>query len=289
MISSTPAFVPPDVSTRDAFFSPQFWLLYAGFGSAALGAYGFLSSGKLIMAEAFSNNLPDIVTAGFTSSFVAGMSVANLSGRLVFPTVSDYLAKWSGPQVDPFLARKRVQTLMWTLSPLCHLGVVWSVHQCCAQPGPVPLAVFTASTFGILSIFGGSTAQRPAFTGDLFGLNSMGVVVSRQLSVVLPSAYLGPKIVAHFRSEATEEAVRDLATKVDDRDFELAFGVGKDRLAELLEHKTVSIHRLLELMPAGTQDPTPFLYDKAMYILAGCNAFALLTNLALSPVKSKTS
>ena len=282
--SGAPAFVPPNVSTRDAFFSPQFWLLYAGFGSAALGAYGFLSSGKLIMAEAFSSNVPDIVTAGFTSSFVAGMSVANLSGRLVFPTVSDYLAKWSGPQADPFLARKRVQTFMWTLSPLCHLGVVWSVHQCCAQPGPLPLAVFIASTFGILSVFGGSTAQRPAFTGDLFGLNSMGVVVARQLSVVLPSAYCGPKIVAHFRSEATEEAVRDLAAKVDDRAFELAFGGGKDHLVELLEHKTVSIHRLLELLPAGTQDPTPFLYDKAMYILAGCNALALLTNLALYPV-----
>jgi len=278
-----------NVSVTDATRSRQFWLLYAGFGSSIIGCYGLLSSGKLMMTEAFGSALPDMVTAGFTSTFVAGMSAANLSGRIFFPTVSDYLARWRGG--DPFFARKYVQSAMWGASPLMYLGIVWSIHRCVEQPSVLPLAVFSGCTLGILSVFGGSTANRPAMIGDLFGLKSLGVITARQLSVVLPSAFLGPRIVAYYRDQSTVEAISDLSTKIDDETFHHAFGATKDALPTLIDSKAVTITRLLDLIPKelAVQDPTPFLYDKSMYIMAGCQIVALASNFALRPMDSLTS
>jgi len=272
------------VSVTDATRSPQFWLLYLGFGSSIIGTYGLLSSGSLIMTEAFGSSLPSIVTAGFTSSYVAAMSAANLSGRIVFPAISDSVARWRGD--DPFYARKYTQTFLWGISPALYLSIVWSIHKCVEEPSILPLAVFTGSSLGVLAVFGGSTANRPAIIGDLYGLKSMGTITARQLSVVLPSAYLGPKIVASFREDAIHDSIVELSSKVSDIAFQNAFGTTKASLPELIESKTVSISRLLELIPPEVQvtDPSPFVFDQAMLLMAGFQCFALATNVILKPV-----
>ena len=40
----------------------------------------------------------------------------------------------------------------------------------------------------------------------------------------------------------------------------------------------------MEIAPPGTIDPTPFLYDNSLILLAGIQTTALLTNWALAPV-----
>jgi len=271
----------PDTPINAATFSPQFWLLYAGFGLSITGTYGLLSSGTVILNEAFGQNLPLMVTAGFTSAFVAGMSAANLTGRIVIPSISDTVGKVIGG--DPFYARKYTYTALWSTAPFLYGGIIWSIHECASNPSVVPLAVFTGSTLGILSIFGGSTANRPAMIADIFGLKNMGVITARQLSVVMPASFLGPQTVAYFRKADTEKAIIDLSSKVDDNVFEQAFGAGKESLSCLIDSNTVTISRLLELAP-HLQDPTPYLFDTSMYLMAGCQLAALSTNLALRPV-----
>ena len=54
----------------------------------------------------------------------------------------------------------------------------------------------------------------------------------------------------------------------------------------LIDQKTVTISRLMELAPPGTVDPTPFLYDNSLILLA-IQTTALLTNWALKPVDPK--
>ena len=57
---------------------------------------------------------------------------------------------------------------------------------------------------------------------------------------------------------------------------------------ELMDAKTVTINRLLDICPQGTIDPTPFLYDDALMVLGTCAAGALITNAMLVPMdKSK--
>jgi hypothetical protein len=280
-----PLLTAHQVSVHDAMRSRQFYLLYGGFGLSIVGTYGLLSSAKLMVGEMFGSSLPDLVTASFTSSFVAAMSAANLSGRLVLPAASDALARTRGG--DPFFARRSTFTAMWAAAPFAYLGIVQSVHSCAAAPSPLALAGFTTSVLAVLFVFGGTTAGRPALVADLYGLNSMGQLTARQLSVVLPAAYLGPQLVSHLRQSSTEAAIAELASKVDDAAFAEVFGAGKETLEALVKQKTVSVAKLLELLPPTVEDPTPFAYDRAMLLFAGCQVLACCTNLMLAPVVAK--
>ena len=53
----------------------------------------------------------------------------------------------------------------------------------------------------------------------------------------------------------------------------------------LVEAKTVTIPRLLELAPAGTLDPSPFLYTSTLYSMAGLVAAAAILHTAITPVQ----
>lgn len=69
--------------------------------------------------------------------------------------------------------------------------------------------------------------------------------------------------------------------------LERTFGVSisdEKAMRSLIEAKTVTIERLLELAPMGTVDPTPFLYDSSCYAAAGLMGVAALRNLAIRPL-----
>ena len=100
----------------------------------------------------------------------------------------------------------------------------------------------------------------------------------------MPAAFLGPYIVATMRESASIDAIKELCLNIDDSAFTNAFAAGKDQLDTLIEQKTVTISRLMEIAPPGTIDPTPFLYDNCLILLAGIQTTALLTNWALTPV-----
>lgn len=55
-----------------------------------------------------------------------------------------------------------------------------------------------------------------ALIGDLFGTKNVGVMTARQLSVVMPAAFVGPKVAAYFREKSMNESVIELSSKVDD-------------------------------------------------------------------------
>lgn len=127
-------------------------------------------------------------------------------------------------------------------------------------------------------------ALRPPICGDLFGINSVGLMSAYQLSVVMPASFIGPQVVAYFRNWSVDEAITDLSQQVPPADFVNAFGAPHDSLAQLVEAKTVNINRLMELVPEGTPDPTPFVYDKTLYTMAGLYSVAFFTNAMLRPV-----
>ena len=80
---------------------------------------------------------------------------------------------------------------------------------------------------------------------------------------------MGPKLVAYFSARANDAAVRDLAVQVDSAKFEQAFGAGLAQLDQLIEEKTVTIARLMEIAPPGTLDPAPYAFNDALLTAAG--------------------
>jgi hypothetical protein len=275
-----------NVDTSVATYSKEFGLMYLGFGMAAAGAYGFIGAGKTMVGECFG----PVITPAFAAGFVAAMGAGNLAGRVGWTLASDYLVTIDkgvpgllpANQTDPFWGRRAAFTLMFMVPAPAIALAYYCVHQ---PPSPIMLYGFTGSVIAVISSFGGMAAARPAFCADLWGLkNGPGVLSARQLSVVLPASFAGPMIVSHFRQTATQDAVADLSSQVPDADFEAAFMAPKEDIASLVEAKTVTINRLLELLPAGTVDPTPCLYDSALMVLSAGSLVALGTNMLLRPV-----
>jgi hypothetical protein len=154
-------------------------------------------------------------------------------------------------------------------------------------PSVLPLAVFSAGVCGIIACFGGAAATWPAMTADLWGTKHVGVLQARQLSVVLPAAFIGPRLVTSLRENGIQRALRDLADQVPDAAFERAFGAGKAHLDALIESKTVTINRLLELAGPLAQDPSPFLYDQMLVIMAALQGLSFVAVRLLRPVDPK--
>jgi len=119
---------------------------------------------------------------------------------------------------------------MWGICAPLYLSIVWAIHNAVETGATLPLAVFCMSVFGIISGFGGTAATRPALTGDMFGTKNVGILTARQLSVVMPAAFIGPKIVTYLRHDSLTTAMKELVTHIEDKDFVAAFGAGKDQL-----------------------------------------------------------
>ena len=56
-----------------------------------------------------------------------------------------------------------------------------------------------------------------------------------------------------------------------------------DSKQSLLESKTLTISRLLEISAENTPDPTPHLYDDTFYVAAGFLGVAAVSNMMLRP------
>ena len=139
----------------------------------------------------------------------------------------------------------------------------------------------------LLMMIQGTVALRPPICGDLFGMRSVGLMSAYQLSVVMPAALIGPQVVAHFRNLSVNEAIAELSSQVPAAEFQSAFGASHDMLPQLVEARTVTINRLMELVPEHTPDPTPFVYDKSLYLCAGLYSLAFLTNATLQQLEKR--
>jgi hypothetical protein len=69
--------------------------------------------------------------------------------------------------------------------------------------------------------------------------------------------------------------------------FAEKFGAPVGKLKELVNAETVTISKLMKISPAGTQNPTPTLYNTTMFLMAALLAVALVCNILIRPVDPK--
>lgn len=177
--------------------------------------------------------------------------------------------------------------IMWGIAPLYFLGLYGSVHSSLSDPSMTSLGIFCASVLGIISTFGGSASTRPPQIADLFGLKNMGNLTAKQLASVLPAALGGPYILTTLYKNSTKDAINDLCTKIDPTKFQERFNAPMDDLNLLIDNKTVTISRLMEIAPEHVIDPTPYLFDKAFIVLGSLQIAALTCNYFITPVSNK--
>lgn len=260
------------VHIDQALKTPQFYQLWIVLRLNVTAGIGVISVAKTMMTDIFGTNLPLIVTSAFAATYVSMISLFNMGGRLFWASLSDYLG------------RKTTYTFFFVAGILLYLSIPFFAKQVSANPAVLWLVLFYVVTMLIFTMYGGGFATIPAYLADVFGTKYVGGIHGRLLTAWSAAGVLGPMALTSLRERSLNDAIHNLASKIDPSVFAAKFGVGIERLDMLVKSKTVTIPKLMEIVPSGTPDPTSGLYNSTMYLMAGLLGVALISNLFMRPV-----
>jgi MFS family permease len=233
---------------------------------------GVLGVAKTMITEIFGTTLPHVVDATFAATYVIMISVFNMIGRFIWASSSDYLG------------RRNTYWIFFVLGILLYCSIPFTAQQVSVSPAVVWLVWFYAATMIIFTMYGGGFATIPAYLADIFGTKHVGGIHGRLLTAWSTAGVLGPLAITSLRQHSVDNAIENLMGKVDPVAFTSHFGASIQQLDKLVEQKTVTIARLMEITPTGTIDPTSGLYNSTMYLMALLLAIALISNALMKPV-----
>ncbi len=264
-----------DVDIDEALKTPQFYQLWIVLCFNVTAGIGVLGVARTMMTEIFGTTLPQVVDAAFAATYVVMISVFNMIGRFFWASSSDYVG------------RRNTYWIFFVLGILLYLSVPYTAQQVSANPAIVWLVYFYAATMIIFTMYGGGFATIPAYLADIFGTKYVGGIHGRLLTAWSTAGVLGPLAITSLRQNSVNQAIQDLMTKIDSNTFAAHFGAPVEQLELLVEQKTVTIASLMEIVPAGTVDPTSGLYNTTMILMAALLAIALISNAFMRPVNPR--
>jgi MFS family permease len=261
-----------DVDINEALKTPQFYQLWIVLCFNVTAGIGVLAVAKTMMTEIFGTTLPGTVDIEFAATYVLMISLFNMLGRFFWASASDYLG------------RRRTYLIFFGLGIVLYCSIPFFAQQVSVNPAVVWLVGFYAATMLIFTMYGGGFATIPAYLADIFGTRYVGGIHGRLLTAWSTAGVLGPLAITTLRENAVTRAISDLSAKIDPQRFQSSFGAGLDQLEQLVEAKTVTIAKLMEITPDGVADPTPHLYNETMYLMAFLLFLALIANALMKPV-----
>jgi MFS family permease len=263
------------VHIDQALKTKQFYQLWVILCFNVTAGIGVLAVAKTMMTDIFGRTLPDIVDLKFAATYVLMISAFNMLGRFFWASASDYLG------------RKTTYYIFFILGILLYCSIPYTAAQVSVNPSVIWLVYFYAATMLIFTMYGGGFATIPAYLADVFGTRFVGGIHGRLLTAWASAGVFGPVAITSLREISVTNAINDLVSKIDPSQFQAKFGAGIDQLQTLIEARTVTISKLMEIVPAGTIDPTPNLYNTTMYLMAVVLFIALLANAFMHPVDEK--
>ncbi len=264
-----------NVDIDEALKTPQFyqlWIVLCMNVSAGIGVLGVAST---MMSEIFGTTLPTIVDGVFAATYVSMISVFNMSGRFIWASLSDYIG------------RKNTYGIFFALGIVLYCSVPFAATQVSVNPAATWLVLFYGATMIIFTMYGGGFATIPAYLADVFGTKYVGGIHGRLLTAWSTAGVVGPLAITSLRQSAIGRAIEDLASRVDPARFQERFGASIEQLDQLVAAQTVTIARLMEIVPPGTVDPTSSLYNTTMYLMAVLLGIGLVSNALMKAVDHK--
>ncbi len=264
-----------NVTADEAVKTPQFYLLWVVLCFNVTAGIGVLGVAKTMMSEIFGTTLPQIVTGSFAATFVSMIGVFNMLGRFGWSTASDYLG------------RKRTYAIFFLLGTALYASIPIIAQRQGQQPSATWLIAFYAVSMLIFTMYGGGFAAIPAYLSDLFGTKFVGGIHGRLLTAWSTAGVLGPVAITYLRDRSLRSAIYNLSGQVDINVFEATFGAPPSELTALIAKKTVTLPKLMALVPPGTVDPSSMLYSSTMLTMSALLAVAFVANWLVRPVDPK--
>lgn len=269
-----------NVHIDEALKTPQFWQLWVMLCFNVTAGIGVIGVAKTMVSEIFGSNevligmaTTSTLVALFFLNYVVMLSAFNMVGRFLWASTSD------------FIGRKNTYFCFFVLGAILYSSIPYFALEASANPSTVIyFAGFCIATMIIFTMYGGGFATIPAYLADIFGTMHVGGIHGRLLTAWSTAGVLGPVSILQLRDFSRLNAINDLVSKIDPQAFLDKFGAPVEQLEQLVSAKTVTIARLMEIVPAGTIDPTPSLYNTTMYAMAGLLVIAFFANLFMKPV-----
>lgn len=263
------------VHIDQALKTPQFWQMWVMLCFNVTAGIGVIGVAKTMMSEIYGTTMPMIVTAAFASTYVLMISVFNMCGRFFWASTSDYIG------------RKNTYHCFFVLGTLLYLSLPFLATAGAGTANVIYLIGFYVATMIIFSMYGGGFATIPAYLADMFGTMHVGGIHGRLLTAWSAAGVLGPLAITSLRDVSVSDAISNLASKIDPAVFAEKFGASISQLDQLVAARTVTVSKLMEIVPPGTADPTPSLYNTTMYCMAALLVIAFIANLLLRPVNER--
>ncbi|HVX14947.1 MAG TPA: OFA family MFS transporter [Pirellulales bacterium] len=263
------------VAVGSALRTPQFYLLWLMLCFNVTAGIAVLGVAKTMMTDMFASALPQIVTAGFATVYVQMTSAANMVGRFFWSTASDRIG------------RKTTYSIFFFVGAASYLSIPWIANQLAVSGSPTWLVVFYCVTMLIFTMYGGGFATIPAYLADLFGSRHVAPIHGILLTAWSTAGVLGPIAITSLREREVHRVIGSLTAAVAPADFETKFGAPLAELPALIKSNSVTIAKLMEIVPSGTPDPSSTLYNSTMCLMAGLLAIAFLANLFVVSVESR--
>ena len=218
-------------------------------------------------------------TSAFAATFVQLLSVGNLGGRFGWSALSDKIG------------RKTTFALFTCVgAPLC-LSLPYIISFGTNEIGNVnntSLMMFYGSTMLIISFFGSAYAVMPPYEAELFGTKNVGSIHGRMMLATAIGGIIGPTIFSRtYEYKLNNEILNLVNNYCDPILFKNKYGVGTENISNLINANAIKISDLLQICPANTMDPTPYLYDPAFQLMGGVLIIGGLSNFAIKSVDKK--
>ncbi len=264
-----------NVDIDQALRTPQFYQLWIVLCLNVTAGIGVLGVARTMITEIFGTTLPQTVDTAFAATYVVMISAFNMVGRFIWASASDYLG------------RRNTYWIFFLLGIALYLSIPFTAQQVSASPSIIWLVYFYAATMIIFTMYGGGFATIPAYLADIFGTRYVGGIHGRLLTAWSTAGLLGPLAITSLRQNSVTRAINDLVTTIDPQRFEEHFGAPLSQLDALVAENSVTIARLMEIVPPGISDPTSGLYNSTMILMAVLLAGALICNALMKPVDSR--
>ena len=264
-----------NVDIDQALRTPQFYQLWIVLCLNVTAGIGVLGVARTMITEIFGTTLPQTVDTAFAATYVVMISAFNMVGRFIWASASDYLG------------RRNTYWIFFLLGIALYLSIPFTAQQVSARPSIIWLVYFYAATMIIFTMYGGGFATIPAYLADIFGTRYVGGIHGRLLTAWSTAGLLGPLAITSLRQNSVTRAINDLVTTIDPQRFAEHFGAPLSQLDALVAQNSVTIARLMEIVPPGISDPTSGLYNSTMILMAVLLAGALISNALMKPVDSR--
>ncbi len=164
------------MSASGAVRTAQFWLLWIMLCTNVTAGIGVLGQASAMMQETF----PGRVTVEAAAGFVGLLSLANLTGRFFWSSLSDRIGR--------------------SATYLTFFGLGAALYACIPLAGRAgSVSLFVVAFAALLTMYGGGFATIPAYLRDLFGTEEVGAIHGRLLTAWSVAGVLGPALVNYVR------------------------------------------------------------------------------------------